>query len=647
MLRISKVSRMLRLLGFLRMYRFSYRLKSISAHHAFDGPLGHGLEVLKLLLCIFCFNHIVSCTWYAIGSVGPDDTQVRWTNLSISPGSPVTYATAPFWYQYFSSYHWSLTQMTPGSMQVSPVNSLERLFNIVCLVLGLMFFSSFMATLSAKLVHITMESRVQMQQLRELRKFLRSTGIKAGLSLSIQKQVENRLNQEKPMTIQKLAVFEFLSHSMRLTLQFELCKHWVKKHAFFRLWMSIDKSSIKEFCGVCTHCVALSRGEIVFKAGQKATATYICMRGTLKYIQKPTYANVIEEEEQDVKEGAMVSEAALWCQWTHVGLLEAQSMCEVLCLGTDEFSKAVRGHRIIAEIAWEYAKSYHARLTSAMPPEADWPSDLLVPNTSFEDVAESMNRNMLTLIGFVAIQSLMSSTWLMPPRNISQLQEEVTAGTSILLLTGPGEVLRVVTVIVLQLKRPDGQILVQFGKWHKNEPMVTPTCIMPGSKLQQGEMPSDALQRVITSQMPAFQGHVEVNRVETVSEWKYSDTFGVKTKYVRHIFFSELQDSFDLKSLEEILHVPDKVLPISPSMNAVAERRRFLTLGDGHLMHVCEWVTPQEFDYMSTPGGMNKVKELIKHQYGDQTNLDMLEEARSNAFSTWCSRRSCLEMVSI
>jgi len=111
MLRISKVSRMLRLLGFLRMYRFSYRLKSISAHHAFDGPLGHGLEVLKLLLCIFCFNHIVSCTWYAIGSVGPDDTQVRWTNLSISPGSPVTYATAPFWYQYFSSYHWSLTQI--------------------------------------------------------------------------------------------------------------------------------------------------------------------------------------------------------------------------------------------------------------------------------------------------------------------------------------------------------------------------------------------------------------------------------------------------------------------------------------------------------------------------------------------------------
>ena len=37
-------------------------------------------------------------------------------------------------YQLFTSLHWSLIQMAPGSMQVLTVSTIERRFDILCLL---------------------------------------------------------------------------------------------------------------------------------------------------------------------------------------------------------------------------------------------------------------------------------------------------------------------------------------------------------------------------------------------------------------------------------------------------------------------------------------------------------------------------------
>lgn len=49
--------------------------------------------------------------------------------------------------------------MTPGSMQVVPVNTVERAFNVLCLMMGVIFFGSLISTLSSKMLHYRMTRR--------------------------------------------------------------------------------------------------------------------------------------------------------------------------------------------------------------------------------------------------------------------------------------------------------------------------------------------------------------------------------------------------------------------------------------------------------------------------------------------------------
>merc|ERR1719506_2080729 len=51
-------------------------------------------------------------------------------------------------YQYLTSLHWSITQFTPGSMHVQPMNIPERAFAIAVLVAGMIIFSSIVSSIT-------------------------------------------------------------------------------------------------------------------------------------------------------------------------------------------------------------------------------------------------------------------------------------------------------------------------------------------------------------------------------------------------------------------------------------------------------------------------------------------------------------------
>merc|ERR1740138_1620555 len=93
-------------------------------------------------------NHMASCMWYAAGRYFPSDTGLCWLDADIMGPESGKYDTASLSYQYFTAFHWSLTQMTPGSMQVFPVNSGERVFNIFVLMGGFLFFSVVVSAIS-------------------------------------------------------------------------------------------------------------------------------------------------------------------------------------------------------------------------------------------------------------------------------------------------------------------------------------------------------------------------------------------------------------------------------------------------------------------------------------------------------------------
>merc|ERR1719159_2081419 len=105
------------------------------------------LFVLTLLLFL---NHLVACVWVVIGRLDPSDTDTgaTWLDLATSPIKG-TYNEFDVQYQYTTALHWALTQMTPGSMQVFPTNSQERVYNVFILLFCMMVFSSLVSSLSA------------------------------------------------------------------------------------------------------------------------------------------------------------------------------------------------------------------------------------------------------------------------------------------------------------------------------------------------------------------------------------------------------------------------------------------------------------------------------------------------------------------
>merc|ERR1740123_1259732 len=59
-----------------------------------------------------------------------------------------------YWYRYFTSYHWAITQVTPASMEVQPTEEGERLFVVTVDILGLIGFSSFVSTVTATMTQL-------------------------------------------------------------------------------------------------------------------------------------------------------------------------------------------------------------------------------------------------------------------------------------------------------------------------------------------------------------------------------------------------------------------------------------------------------------------------------------------------------------
>ena len=104
-------------------------------------------------------------------------------------------------FQYLTAFHWSLTQMTPGSMPVQPVNSCERIFNIACLFLGLLFFGSVISSMTTAFTQLKLLAFEREKTISELETFLRQKAISREMSVAVKKQVVSRMSQKKPLEI--------------------------------------------------------------------------------------------------------------------------------------------------------------------------------------------------------------------------------------------------------------------------------------------------------------------------------------------------------------------------------------------------------------------------------------------------------------
>merc|ERR1719203_1334715 len=120
---------------------------------------------MMIAVCWLWMNHILACVWFAIGRYAPSDTGARWVEQAF--GDDI-YLHAGRTFQYSSAIHWSIAQTTLGAMEVVSVNTVERTFNVACLLVGLFFGSSLISSLSAGMIEFRLSMQIRSHTMSSL-----------------------------------------------------------------------------------------------------------------------------------------------------------------------------------------------------------------------------------------------------------------------------------------------------------------------------------------------------------------------------------------------------------------------------------------------------------------------------------------------
>jgi len=191
----------------------------------------------------------------------------------------------------------------------------------------------------------------------------------------------------------------------------------------------------------------------------------------------------------------------------------------------------LRSKPLIYDIAVEYAAQFHKRVITAFPPFAERPSDVKVPFTEYPDIVSSMDPELRTLIGHMALRYAQATS-------TKKLVDEVSSGIATVVEETNGEPLRIVRVTALRIERADGCVLVELGK--VRDGVAKTSGKLPGSKMTGDEGPADAARRVLESQLPAVAECVEFTFTECNISIERSKQYGVRTRYLRTVQHARL-----------------------------------------------------------------------------------------------------------
>ena len=110
---------------------------------------------MPLSLGTLWLNHLVGCLWYFCGRLRLDviDTGTTWLASVTAVGDKdVVFQEQGLAYQYLTARHCFVATITMGAVDVTSVNSVECVYIIGALMLGLILSSTLVSMLSAAML---------------------------------------------------------------------------------------------------------------------------------------------------------------------------------------------------------------------------------------------------------------------------------------------------------------------------------------------------------------------------------------------------------------------------------------------------------------------------------------------------------------
>jgi len=365
-LRFLRVTKVVRYVRFIRALRFArlHRLPDFMQllDDTFNSELlavWKGITVNIFVLLLIC--HLVACTWYLVGKESGRGAQSWVEFYDVKPTS---------WdNQYFTSLHWSLSQMTPGSMDIMPQNVWERMFNCLVLIIGIIVFSSIISSITAGLTALkNIHGRYNRQRFM-LRRFLRERCVSPVVTSRVLQYTDNILKPMQRMVRKsEVELLPCLPKSLYLDVILELYDSYLTVHPLFRALKEQNRLVLQKICCSALEQVLLSKEDVLFSPGESALSMYFVILGKIQYSRQDVEVVVYEAK-------TWVCEVALWTPWVHQGEMVALMDSELLSLHSGTFREVMAQHHGEMLLLKEYGTEFVYRLNEQVGFFGEGPKD--------------------------------------------------------------------------------------------------------------------------------------------------------------------------------------------------------------------------------------------------------------------------------
>ncbi|CAE8651306.1 unnamed protein product, partial [Polarella glacialis] len=339
----------LRLLRLLRLIKATNIIKVLSDRIQSE-TVRILIHVVKLLVFIMLINHLIACSWYAVGinDIEREDTWVKANDLK---GKGTVYA-------YTTALHWSITQFTPASMEVVPVNELERSFTIVVIVSAMVIFSSFISTITNAMTQLRNLNSERNAELVKLRCFFSDHKVSASLVA----RISSCIHQSNELTASRVhsedvGILKFLPASLKCDLAEEVFAPTLCAHPFILTWGEYYPRESKRLF-LAARSSSLGAKHELFNTGQMAESMYFLSSGMMVFIRDD---RELAELPTFVSPGQWLAEPAMWIKWKHVGHASStEQNCELVSLHCKTAIRVLSQDTSIISGARRYAKTFAA-----------------------------------------------------------------------------------------------------------------------------------------------------------------------------------------------------------------------------------------------------------------------------------------------
>jgi len=581
--RIARIRRFGRLM--LAMSRLLNKFRIFRHASASRTMFGLACRLIGVLLLL---NHIVSCMWYGIARAVRPDTGFTWLDQHII-SSVGNYRATAIDFQYLTALHWAFTQMTPGSMSVEPHSSMERVYNVCCLIIGLLTSSVMISQLSAKMVRIQTINHDRLYQMEMLNRFLLERDVPRSLAQRVNTAAQAKLEADRPLTVEDLPALTMISSSLRNELNCALFSACLLRHTIFYSWC-VGNEAVATDLSSAAAVDSRHQGDEVLLPFQEAVKVFFRSQGRLEYCRL-----VFEREEADsvsgsetssladftvkdtltnqesilIEEEMWFSVIALWCDWRYVGRMRALTNVELVNLDVSKVLKVLTMFPRLVERSVAYARAFsllvcHSKNSQYV--DLDMPASKVLMAMPLE----KRTRITSTIVDTYRQRGITDLSWLLSrnhnsgsstlissggthgryvSRNrtgmtIQDLSDELEKGKCVVSIGVDGQILRTVLVCTLTVMRSNGDILIRMAKMVYGEsPDIQ--CVLPGGKQVTGESGDEAAIRLM-QELPLTYTALQIVGSSDERESSKSKLPGINNEYLKTNFRVTYSDKDDL-----------------------------------------------------------------------------------------------------